>query len=86
METDGALLDAIVKLTGAVQRLAATFPKLAYNAAEAAAQVGVSAARIYEMVADSELGKVPHMGARILIPHAELARRFSSTAIPTEES
>jgi hypothetical protein len=72
------LLDAIRKLTEAVDRLTEATPKVAYRPAGASVQTGIADADICRMVQRGELGKVPHMGRRVLVPHGELVRRFGT--------
>jgi hypothetical protein len=74
------LLDAIRKLTEAVDRLTDAAPKVSYRVPAAALQTGVDISVLYKMVRAGEVAKVPHMGTSVLIPHGELVRRFGTVA------
>lgn len=66
-------LDTIITLLAG---MADTQPRLSYNARQAAAITGLHPSRIYQLIADGQLDKVPNLGTTKLIPHASLARRF----------
>jgi excisionase family DNA binding protein len=53
-------------------------PKVCYSVPEAARMLGVSDDLIYRLVVDGVIAKVPHMGRRVIIPHAELERLAGS--------
>lgn len=59
--------------------------KLAFNAIEAGALLGVSEWTIYRLVDSGELAKVPHLGKRVLIARAEL-ERFASEGVKAAAS
>lgn len=69
-----------------LRKLNARTAKLAYSVDEAADVLGVSPSMIRKLVADNDLVKVPHLGARIVIAHAELERFVAETRADLEDA
>lgn len=67
-------VDVLVEIRDLLRALVEGQPRLAYDAASAARLMSVGETMIRQRVREGLLRKVPHMGARVIIPHAELER------------
>lgn len=87
MANDDELLAAVTALTKAVDRLAASSPRMSYTLEQAGEQLGgVSAKVVRGLIAKGKLTPI-YVGLRQEIPHAELERYIDSAAQdPPDES
>lgn len=80
-ESNSEVLAALGRIECLLVELLDAQPRLAYSASQAGRQLGdLSDRSVSRLVGRGVIAKVPHMGARLVIPHAELVRLVESAS------